>query len=231
MTFPGFAEETFKFLKGLAKNNDRDWFQARKGIFEQQVQEPMTALMLAVEAEMKRNKVPLLTKPKAILSRIYRDIRFSADKSPYHSHIGGMLHKNGRKDAPGGLYVHIGAKEQMAGVGFWQPDRPLLTNWRLRMREEPETFLKMVRQLKSKKLTMDENYRLRRMPRGFEAEDGSPIGEYLRYQSFVVARPLTMTEVMSPKLAQVIAKFALDAKPLLDFGWSVPEAKPTVFMD
>jgi len=218
-------------LKGLAKNNDRDWFQPRKAIFEQHVQEPMTALMLAIEAEMKKNKVPLLTKPKAILSRIYRDVRFSADKSPYHSHIGGMLHKNGKKDAPGGLYVHIGAKEQMVGLGFWQPDRPLLTNWRLRMQEDPKTFLKMVQQLKSKKLAMDENYRLQRMPRGFEAEDGSTIGHYLRYQSFVIMRPLTLAEVVSAKLPQVISKFALDARPLLDYGWAVPEAKATVFVD
>jgi len=229
--FPGFTEEAFKFLKGLKKNNDREWFLPRKRIFETQLQEPMTALMLGVEAELRRNQVLLLTKNKAILNRIYRDVRFSANKDPYHTHIGGMLHKNGRKDAPGGLYVHIGDKEKFAAVGFWQPDRPLLTNWRVRMQEDPKAFLKMVQQLKSKDLVMDDKHRLQRMPRGFEAEEGSGIAEYLRYQSFVIIRPLDKGEVMSPKLPSIITKFGLDAKPLLEFGWAVPGARRTVFMD
>jgi len=230
-TFPGFTEEAFKFLKGLAKNNDREWFLPRKRIFETELQAPMTALMLAVEDELRRNGVLLLTKKKTVLNRIYRDIRLSANKDPYHTHVGGMLHKNGKKDAPGGLYVHIGDKEKFVGVGFWQPDRPMLTNWRLKMQDDPKKFLKMVQQLKSKGLVMDDKHRLQRMPRGFEGADGAEIGEYLRYQSFVIIRPLTKTEVMAPKLPSLIAQVGLDAKPLLEFGWAVPGVKASVFMD
>ncbi len=229
--FPGFSEEAFLFLKKLAKNNHRDWFLPRKGVFEEQLHGPMTQLMLAIEGEMKRKKVPLQTKPKAILTRIYRDIRFREDKRPYHTFVGGALYRNGKKTSPGALYVHMSEKEQFAEVGFWQPERPVLTNWRLKMQAEPKTFLKLVRQLKSKKLEISTTHRLQRMPRGFEAHEGSPIGEFLRLQSFVVMRPIKKEETMSAELPRLVARFALDAKPLLEYGWAVPEVKPVILLD
>jgi uncharacterized protein (TIGR02453 family) len=229
--FLGFREEAFLFLKRLAKNNHRDWFLPRKTIFEKELQGPMTQLMLAIEGEMKKSKVPLQTNPKAVLSRIYRDIRFRADKSPYHTFVGGALYRNGRKNAPGALYVHMSVKEQFAEVGFWQPERPMLTNWRLKMQAEPKTFQKMIQQLKSKKLELSRMHRLQRMPRGFEAQEASPIAEFLRLQSFVVARPIAKEEAMSAELPQLVGRFALDAKPLLEYGWTVPEVKPAIFID
>lgn len=229
--FPGFREEAFQFLKKLAKNNDRDWFLPRKPVFEEQVQVPMTQLMLSIEAEMKKSKVPLRTNPKAVLSRIYRDIRFRADKRPYHTFLSGALYREGKKTAQGVLYVHMGEKEQFAAAGFWQPERPVLTNWRLKIQAEPKAFLKMIKQLKSKKLEIENGHHLQRMPRGFEAAEGSPIGEFLRMQSFVIMRPLTKTETMSAELPRTIARFALDAKPLLEYGWGVPEAKREIFVD
>ena len=116
--FLGFGEEAFRFLKGLTKNNDRDWFLPRKATFEQELQRPMLQLILAVESEMKKRKIPLLSKAKAPLSRIYRDIRFSANKSPYHTFVSGTLHKQGKKTAAGALYIHVGEKEHFAAVGF-----------------------------------------------------------------------------------------------------------------
>ncbi len=229
--FPGFREEAFSFLKKLAKNNDREWFLPRKAIFEKELQEPMTRLMLALESEMKKNRLPLATKPKGVLSRIYRDVRFSADKSPYHTFVGGALYRHGKKSAPGVLYVHLGEKEQFAAVGFWQPERPILTNWRVKIQAEPKAFLNMIKQLKSKKLALSDSHRLQRMPRGFESSEGAPIGEFLRFQSFVIMRPLSREETRSADLPQLIARFALEAKPLLEYGWAVPEQKPTVFVD
>jgi len=229
--FLGFGEEAFRFLKGLTKNNDRDWFLPRKATFEQELQRPMLQLILAVESEMKKRKIPLLSKAKAPLSRIYRDIRFSANKSPYHTFVSGTLHKQGKKTAAGALYIHVGEKEHFAAVGFWQPERPVLTNWRLRMQAEPKAFLNMLKQLKGKNLSLDGGHSLQRMPRGFETEMDSTIGEYLRFQSFVIMHPLAKSDVMSAKLPQLVASFAADAKPLLDYGWAVPVTKPTVFLD
>jgi len=127
--------------------------------------------------------------------------------------------------------VHIGQKEQFAGVGFWQPERPLLTNWRLKMKAEPKEFLRFVKQLTGKNLKIDDSHKLQRMPRGFEAQEGSAIGEFLRYQSFVIMRPIEHEETKSAELPRAIARFAMDAKPLLEFGWAVPAAKTEIFLD
>jgi uncharacterized protein (TIGR02453 family) len=166
-----------------------------------------------------------------VLFRIYRDIRFSADKSPYHTHVSGALYHNGNKKAPGALYIHIGEKEKFVGAGFWQPERSLLTNWRLRMQAEPGKFLEVVKQLKRKKLEISRSHHLQRMPRGFEAMEDSPLAEFLRLQSFVIMRPITPDEAQSPHLPRQIARFAMDALPLLTYGWSLPTAKPSVLLD
>lgn len=229
--FGGFSEEAFTFLKKLAKNNRREWFLPRKALFEEQLQKPMAQLLYAIERELAKKKLPLAANPKSVLFRIYRDIRFSEDKSPYHTHVSGSLSRNGKKNTPGMLYVHIGEKEQFAGTGFWQPERAALTNWRLRMQAEPKKFLDIVKQLKRQGLELSNTYSLKRMPRGFEALEKAPLAEFLRLQSFVVTRPMTKTEVLSPDLPVQIARFALAAKPLLDYGWALPEAKPPVLMD
>ncbi len=231
LSFNGFTEEAFAFLKKLARNNDRNWFLPRKPLFEEQLQKPMAHLLYAIESELAQNKLPLATNPKSVLFRIYRDIRFSSDKSPYHTHVSGALYRNGRKNAPGMLYVHMGAKEKFAAVGFWQPERPLLTNWRFRMQAEPARFLDVIKQLKRKKLELSTSHRLQRMPRGFEVTDGSPLAEFLRLQSFVIMRPIADSEALSPSLPRQIARFAIDALPLLAYGWSVPDAKSPAFLD
>jgi uncharacterized protein (TIGR02453 family) len=229
--FTGFNEEAFAFLKKLAKNNNRDWFLPRKPIFEERLQKPMAQLMHAIECEMAKDRVPLATHPKSALFRIYRDIRFSADKSPYHTHVSGALYRDGKKNAPGALYVHIGEKEKYAAAGFWQPERPLLTSWRLRMQAEPSRFLDAMKQLKRRKLEISSSHCLQRMPRGFEAMESSLLAEFFRLQSFIVMRPITPTEALSQSLPRQIARFAIDAKPLLEFGWSVAETKPALFLD
>jgi uncharacterized protein (TIGR02453 family) len=220
-----------QFLKKLARNNRREWFQPRKAVFEEILQKPMAALLFTVEGELSKNHVPLAANPKSALFRIYRDVRFSADKTPYNTHVSGALYQHGKKNAPGGLYVHIGEKESYTAAGFWQPERSLLTNWRLRMQSEPREFLDVVKQLKRGKLALSASHSLQRMPRGFEARDGSPVAEFLRLQSFVVVRPFSSEDVTSRDLPKRIARFALDAKPLLEYGWALPEAKPAVFVD
>jgi len=229
--FNGFSEDAFAFLKKLAKNNKREWFLPRKPLFEEQLQKPMARLLYAIERELAKSKLPLATNPKSVLFRIYRDTRFSEDKRPYHTHVSGALSREGKKNTPGMLYVHMGEKEQFAGAGFWQPERPALTNWRLQMQAEPKKFLEVVKQLKRKGLDLSSANSLKRMPRGFEALEGSPLAEYLRLQSFVVMRHFKKEEVLSPDLAGQVARFALDSRPLLDYGWALPEAKPAVLMD
>ena len=85
--FPGFPADALKFFRDLAKNNHRDWFLPRKEIFEAQVKEPMLELAGAINAEFAKFAPEYICDPKKAVYRIYRDIRFSADKSPYKTHL------------------------------------------------------------------------------------------------------------------------------------------------
>jgi uncharacterized protein (TIGR02453 family) len=227
--FAGFSAEGFAFLKKLKKNNNRDWFQPRKELFEQQLQLPMAALLAGVEERLYSAGLPLKCAAKGGVFRIYRDIRFSADKTPYKTHVSGVLRKDGRKDSAGLLYVHAAVDGSFAAAGFWQPDRSMLANWRVRMREKPEEFKKVIKQLDKKGLSLGLEDALQRMPRGFEGVADSELAAYFRLQSFVVSRTLTADELGSAKLPALIAEFAVNARPLLEYGWSIPSAAPAVF--
>src|SRR6201990_1542304 len=110
--FEGFADSTAKFFKALTKNNERDWFQAHKAEFEEGWNTPMKLLLNEVRGAID-GAFPScdLAEPKVF--RIFRDVRFSKDKSPYKTHIGGYLpvKRSGKKatDVPMALYFHVGA--------------------------------------------------------------------------------------------------------------------------
>ena len=106
--FPGFSPEALKFLRGLERNNRREWFQPRKETFETLVKAPMTQLVEAVNAELLRFAPDHITDPKKSVYRIYRDTRFSADKTPYKTHIAAIFPPRGlEKHASAGFYFHV----------------------------------------------------------------------------------------------------------------------------
>ena len=94
--FPGFPAEGLEFLRKLAKNNKREWFQPRKEIFEAKVKQPMIELVEAVNAELLKFAPDHINDPKKAVYRIYRDTRFSADKTPYKTHIAAVFPPRGR---------------------------------------------------------------------------------------------------------------------------------------
>src|SRR5271155_1193372 len=91
--FPGFSPETVKFFRALKRNNDRDWFLPRKEIFESTVRAPMMELVEALNGEFAGFAPDYINDPKKAVYRIYRDVRFSADKSPYKTHLAAIFPK------------------------------------------------------------------------------------------------------------------------------------------
>src|SRR5207244_3382352 len=105
--FPGFPSEALTFLRGLARNNRRDWFQPRKEIFETKVKAPMIELVEAVNAELLKFAPDYINDPKKAIYRIYRDTRFSPDKTPYKTHIAAVFPRRGLdRQAGAGFYFH-----------------------------------------------------------------------------------------------------------------------------
>src|SRR5262245_21275940 len=132
MPFRGFADKDAKFFRLLAKHQNRDWFQASKAEFEEGWQDPMKELLSEVRAGIDAAfKHCDLDDPK--LFRIFRDVRFSKDKSPYKTHIGGVIPTKRRgkiTEVPMALYFHVGQPESFGASGHYMMDPPSLVKFR-----------------------------------------------------------------------------------------------------
>src|SRR5690242_15239335 len=111
MVFPGFPPEAITFFRGLTRNNNRDWFLPRKELFEDKVKTPMMALAEAINAELAKFAPAYITDPKKSVYRIYRDTRFSSDKSPYKTHLAARFPRHGDKQSGAGLYFSLSSKQ------------------------------------------------------------------------------------------------------------------------
>ncbi|HLJ84764.1 MAG TPA: TIGR02453 family protein [Candidatus Eremiobacteraceae bacterium] len=217
--FTGFSPAAMKFLRELAKNNERDWFVPRKHIYETELLAPLQALVSDVTDSLRRARIPIGADPTRSTFRIYRDVRFSPDKRPYKTNLGAYLPSDGTRDKPGGLYIHIQPKQSFAAIAFYELDKPVLQRWRSEMARNPKRFQTMLQALERNGLKLSvEHEALKRMPRGFESCADSPIARYFRLGSFTVGEDLTDKEVTSRQLVARVIDLAKRAKPLLDYG-------------
>jgi uncharacterized protein (TIGR02453 family) len=221
--FSGFSPAALKFLRDLAKNNERNWFVPRKEIYETELLAPLQALVADTTKALRTAKIPIAADPTRSTFRIYRDIRFSPDKRPYKTNLGAYLPPDGARDKSGGLYVHIQPKQSFAAIAFYELDKTELLRWRNEMARNPKRFQTMLKALERNGLRLSvEHESLKRMPRGFESSAGSPIARYFRLGSFTVGEEFSDKEVTSRRLIDRIVKLAKKAKPLLDYGRSLP---------
>src|SRR2546423_6282119 len=125
--FPGFPREGLRFLRQLERNNSREWFQPRKELFEQRVREPMLRLVELLCDDVRKFAADHVVEPKKALYRIYRDTRFSKDKTPYKTHIAAIFPARGLpKHAGAGFYFHISQKGVEIAGGMYMPGPPEL---------------------------------------------------------------------------------------------------------
>jgi uncharacterized protein (TIGR02453 family) len=167
--FAGFPEEGVAFLRALKKHNRREWFQPRKELFAEQVLRPMVALVEAIQ----RGLLALAPDyahgdPRKAVYRIYRDTRFSADKTPYKTHIAASLTRAGLdKGSSPGIYFSVGPDEVEVGGGWYLPLPPQVLAVRNAIAAEPDRFRRIV---EARELTRRfgglQGARLTRSPRG-----------------------------------------------------------------
>src|SRR5579872_5800374 len=125
--FPGFPPDTLQFFRGLSRNNRREWFLPRKAVFEEQVKQPMRELVAALNHAMRGFAPEYATDPDKAIYRIYRDTRFSKDKTPYKDHIAASFFRSGTGPHKfGGYYLHVSHKEVAVGGGVYMPEPDVL---------------------------------------------------------------------------------------------------------
>jgi uncharacterized protein (TIGR02453 family) len=218
--FQGFPEAAFDFLRGLASEQNKAWFEDNKPAYEDAIRWPLTALIADLTSAFTRLGIPLQGDPKRSIFRIHRDVRFARDKAPYKTNAGAVLTRNGGKDSPGLLYIHIQPDRCFTACGFYRPDVTPLQMIRDGIASNPTRYRNMLRHLADRHLhlAVDEDA-LKRTPRGHEGVTDSLLVDAVRRRTFIVREPLTQAEVMSPALIGRLVAFAQNARPLLDFGW------------
>jgi uncharacterized protein (TIGR02453 family) len=221
--FKGFSREAFAFLEGLAKNNDRAWFAANKAAYDEEVKFQMECLLAEFVGSRRPAGFPLLGDPARGMFRVHRDVRFARDKSPYKTHAGAVMTRSGTKGDPGILYVHVEPGGCFISAGFYSPERDFLAAWRATIAKRPGEFLDIAAPFGKprSKYVLRHRGALKTMPRGFQEFAGTPIGEYLKWKHFLVAREIPDSVAQSRKLVDAIAELAEVAMPLLEYGWAV----------
>lgn len=219
--FTGFRPAALGFLRDLAANQTREWFQENKAVYEREVKAPLGALVDALAFAFAAHEIPLGGDAKRSLFRIHRDVRFSKDKRPYKTNAGAVLSRDGSKSTMGMLYVQIGGEDgSFMAVGFYAPDPAATTALRRGVADRPERWIATLEALSEAGLALSMGQAQSRIPRGFEAYAGTEIAESLKLRNFVVSRPIADARLGDVELIDDIVEFAAAARPLLEFGWS-----------
>lgn len=215
--FPGFPKEAATFFRGLARNNNREWFLPRKPVFDEKVKEPMRQLVAALNGEMKRFAPLHVTDPDKAIYRIYRDTRFSKDKEPYKDHLAAQFPRQGMgRDGSAGYYVAISHKELAVGGGVHMPSPEMLRTLRNNIAEKPEEFRKLIGSKILRQLFGEmHGNQAARVPKGFAA--GHPAEDMLRYKQYVFYVEMPPDLVTSPELFGEVRKRFQALAPLVDF--------------
>ncbi|MBX7099092.1 MAG: DUF2461 domain-containing protein [Myxococcaceae bacterium] len=216
MTFTGFPKEGVGFFRELSLRQDRDWFKANKARYQALWEAPLKALLDDVQPRLAKVYRGLpLEKPKAF--RIYRDVRFSKDKSPFKTNVAGVITGKGGIEvgAPAALYVHLGLTEE-AGVGHWMLSPEQLASLR-RVLVDPKAGAELRRKvaaLEARGFTADAMEKLKRVPKGFDPEH--PSAELLKLKGLGLLFPKIPPKVrFGAGLADWLVDRSTEAAPLV----------------
>ncbi|WP_053977857.1 DUF2461 domain-containing protein [Mangrovimonas xylaniphaga] len=206
-----FSPEVFNFLSQLKENNDRDWFNTHKKEFKTVEKEVKSAYNHMLELLKSHDELDNLK-----LFRIYRDVRFSKNKSPYKTHFGGSFHRQ-KPQLRGGYYLHISPNnESFVATGFWEPNKEDL----LRMRKEFEMDASIMRNIINApsfksvwgQLKGDE---LKSAPRDFNKED--PAIDLIKKKQYIFVKNYTDKEVLSDGFLEDVNEAFKVVRPYFDY--------------
>jgi uncharacterized protein (TIGR02453 family) len=215
--FPGFPPEALDFFRELRNNNNRDWFQPRKALYEERVKRPMRELVEALNRALATFSPEHVTDPDKAVYRIYRDTRFSPDKTPYKDHIAASFHRRGPvAHGEGGYYVAVSDKEAAIGGGVYAPGPETLLAVRQHIAAHHEELRKILRAAAVRKLLGEvQGERLSRVPKGFPADH--PAADLLRLKSYVLYVTLPPEVAATPEFYNEILKRFRAMRPFLQF--------------
>jgi uncharacterized protein (TIGR02453 family) len=196
-------QHNFDFLKALAQNNNRDWFMANKDKYEAALENSIAFAEAVLQGLQSVDEIETVSGKKSLM-RIYRDVRFSKDKTPYKNNWGGGFKRAG-ENRRGGFYFHIQPDNSFVGGGFWNPESADLKRIRQGISLRQNEFEKIVLG-KDFKAVFGELHgeKLKTCPKGFDKED--PALKWLQHKQFIISRKFSDKEVMSPDYAKKVTE-------------------------
>jgi uncharacterized protein (TIGR02453 family) len=229
---PYFTPATFKFLRGLARRNEREWFEAHRDAYESAVREPCLRLIADLQPLLAQLSPVLIANPKKVggsLFRIHRDVRFSADKRPYKTHAGMWFYHaatkatpragegtvdRGQLDAPG-LYLHLQPGACFTGGGLWHPQPQTLKRLRDFVVDNPRSWKNATQRAEFVKVFELTGEKLTRPPKGYPA--AHELIEDLKRKDFVATTALDDEELLRPDLPRRLLQRYRLMVPLLEW--------------
>ncbi|MGC4085154.1 MAG: DUF2461 domain-containing protein [Vicinamibacterales bacterium] len=216
MGSPRFTPKALSFLRALKRNNDREWFRERKDQYQEHLKTPMTALIEQLAYDFQEFAPELVASPKCIY-RIYRDTRFSDDKTPLKTNIAASFPWRGLQRHQGaGLYIEVAPGWVWVGGGMYAPETAQLAavrehiaanHQRLRAIVASPAFRKTVGSLEGEKL--------QRVPRGFDKDH--PAAELLRHRQFLAAKEFPAAFACDAKFYPGVLTVFKQVAPLIRF--------------
>jgi uncharacterized protein (TIGR02453 family) len=207
---------TFRFLNDLAHHNDRDWFGRHKERYVEDVRDPLLALVEAFAPKLAKISTHMVADPRPVggsLFRIYRDTRFSKDKSPYKTYAGlSFRHARGRDVHGPVFYLHIEPGRVFSAAGIWHPAPETLKELRDTIALHPERWKKAAG---GRRWALDDGDRLKRPPRGYDPDH--PLVEDLKRKSFTSSTSFSQQQACAPDFLDRFARACRQKAPLMEF--------------
>jgi uncharacterized protein (TIGR02453 family) len=212
-----FTAKTLSFLRALKRNNDREWFRAHRADYEAHVRGPMIGLIDRLARDLRGFAPDLVSDPKVSLYRIYRDTRFSADKTPLKTHV--AAHFPSRVFGRGGgagLYVEVTPKWVWIGGGLYMPDTGELQAIREHISTtHPRLHRLVTSTLFKRRVGALEGDRLTRVPRGYRPDH--PAAHYLQFRQFLAGREYDANFAVSPRFYPELVAVFRGVAPVVRF--------------
>ena len=214
-----FSPDLFAFLTDLRANNDREWFAANKHRYESALLEPSLDFVADFAPRLERISRHFVADPRpsgGSLFRIYRDTRFSKDKSPYKTNAGIHFRHERAREAPApGFYLHLSPGEVFAGGGIWHPDTATALRIREAIVEDPDRWRRVTRTgAFAKSFTLGGDS-LKRPPAGFDPEH--PFVDDLKRKDFFGWTKLTEEQATAPGFLAEYERLCKGVFPLVQF--------------
>ncbi len=208
---------TIQFLKALKKNNNKEWFDKNRKIYEQAKADYLNFVTIMLNEIQGFDTSLMELQPKQCIFRLNRDVRFSKNKDPYKTNFGASFSKGAKKIQTAGYYFHLEPGENFVGGGLWMPMAPDLNKVRQEIDYCFKEFSSILKKpaFKSTYGDMDNSMKLVRPPKGFDVDN--PALEYLKLKSFVVTRSIKDTELTDKQLVKNVVKDFKTIAPLVHF--------------